>query len=391
MRIGLLLPSVFTSHNYGHGMIFAPLPLAIDLANGLVKRGHEVFFYASSDVKTLATVIPGNSLLLDKATIYKHEKIKDDPAERARVFTIIKRDFENKLTMEAYKDARDGKLDIIHSYHDVAANYFDEVTRTPTVYTLHDPLPQKEGTIKYERLKMFTHHKYISISLNQRKSILHLNFVATIYHGLDLAYYPFSEKPQDHLVSLGRLIPEKGVSIAIQVALSCNVSLHNASSTAALSRDEEYAKAHINPHVNGKNIVQKGYLSQPQKAAFLGAGKALIFPMQWEEPFGLTMIEAMACGTPVLVFARGSALELIKDGETGFLVNPSDDDIRGDFLIKKTGIEGMKEAVQRLYALSPEEYVAMRVASRKRVEEYFTVDHMVSNYENLYKKILNRY
>lgn len=390
MRIGLLLPSVFTSHNYGDGMIFAPLPLAIDLANGLVKRGHEVLFYASSDVKTQATIIPGNSLLLDKTTIYKNEKIRDDPAERARVFTIVKRDFENKLTMEAYSDAVNGKIDIIHSFHDVAANYFNEVTKIPTVYTLHDPLPQKEGTIKYERMKMFQHHNYVSISLNQRKSILPLHFVANIYHGLDLANYPFSETPQEHLVSLGRLIPEKGVALAIQVALSCCVSLHNASSTAVLSRDEEYAREHINPYINGQNIVQQGYLRQPEKAAFLGDGKALIFPMQWEEPFGLTMIEAMAVGTPVLVFARGSSPEIVVDGETGFLVNPSDEDIRGDFIIKKTGKEGMKEAVERLYGLSPEEYTKMRYASRKRVEDHFTAEQMVDNYEVLYQKILNK-
>lgn len=388
MRIGLLLPSVFTSHSYGDGMIFAPLPLAIDLVNGLVKKGHEVFFYTSPDVHTLATVIPGNSVLLDKKTIYEKEKIKDDAAERMRIFTIIKRDFENKLTMQAYKDAREGKIDIIHSYHDVAANYFDEATKIPTVYTLHDPLPQKEGTIKYERLKMFAHHNYISISLNQRKSILPLHFVANIYHGLDLSKYPFSENSQQNLVSLGRLIPEKGVAIAIQVALSCHVSLHNASSTARLSRDEDYAREHINPYVDGKTIIQQGYLMQPEKAAFLGNGKALIFPMQWEEPFGLTMIEAMAVGTPVLVFARGSAPEIVIDGETGFLVNPSDQDIRGEYIIKKTGIEGMKEAVERLYSLSPEAYTKMRYASRKRVEEHFTAEQMVSNYEKLYEKIL---
>lgn len=390
MRIGLLLPSVFTSHNYGDGMIFAPLPLAVDLANGLVKKGHTVIFYASADVDTQATIVPGNSALLDKQKIYINEKIKDNPAERARVFTIIKRDFENKLTMEAYRDAVNGKIDIIHSFHDVAANYFNEVTHVPTVYTLHDPLPQKEGTIKYERMKMFAHHNYVSISLNQRKSILHLNFVANIYHGLDLSDYPFSENPKDHLVSLGRLIPEKGVAIAIQVALSCGVSLHNASSTAILSRDEDYAREQINPYVNGQNIVQQGYLRQPEKAAFLGDGKALIFPMQWEEPFGLTMIEAMAVGTPVLVFARGSAPEIVVDGETGFLVNSSDDDSRGDFIIKKTGIEGMKEAVQRLYALSNEDYIKMRHSSRKRVEDHFTAQQMVSNYEALYQKIISQ-
>jgi glycosyltransferase involved in cell wall biosynthesis len=390
MRIGILLPSVYTSQNYGEGMIFAPLGAAIDLANGLVKNGHQVFFYSSSDVLTTAKIVPGNSVLLNKTLVYEKVKIKDDALKPSKMLNIIKRDFENELTMRAYKDAAEGKLDIIHSYHDFSAHYLNEVTNFPTVYTLHDTLPQKENSIEYERLKLFSHHKYVSISLNQRKSILQLQFIANIYHGLDLDKYPFSEKGEGQLVSLGRLIPEKGVGIAIQTALSCGIRLSIASSTVAVNRDEDYMKEQIEPYVNGETILLQGFLNQPQKAAFLATGKALIFPMQWEEPFGLTMIEAMACGTPVIAYARGSAPELIRDGVTGFLVNSSEEDIRGEYVVKKTGVAGLKEAVERMNSMSEEEYTQMRVASRKHVEDNFTVEKMVENYEALYKSILEK-
>ena len=117
--------------------------------------------------------------------------------------------------------------------------------------------------------------------------------------------------------------------------------------------------------------------------------KAFLMTINWEEPFGLVMIEAMACGTPVVAFARGSVPEIVKDGETGFIINPSDDDVRGDWIIKKTGFEGLCEAVNKLYSLSQEEYKQMRLACRKRVEERFTIEKMVEEYEKVYQDVLN--
>jgi len=127
-----------------------------------------------------------------------------------------------------------------------------------------------------------------------------------------------------------------------------------------------------------------------EKNKILSNPKLFLFPIQWEEPFGLVMIEAMATGTPVVAFARGSAPEVIKDGKTRFIVNPSDDDIRGDFIIKKTGIEGLCEAVERIYSMPEEQYRKMRKACREHVEKNFTVEKMVDEYEKIYKEILNK-
>jgi len=389
MRIGILLPSIFASKIYGDSRIFAPLPLAIMLADFLVKKGHTVYLYGSIESKTIASIISGNEKLLDKTIIYEKIRDKETSDQKYRTGEVIKFDFENELTMRAYADAREGKLDIIHSFHDFSAHYFEEVSQFPTLYTLHDPLPQTANTIEYERLKLFKDQRYVSISMSQRKSIVPLNFVENIYHGVDLTKYPFMKNASDDLVFIGRLLPDKGVAMAIQVALDAERKMHIASSDNYT--ESTYYKETIAPFEEEGEISISGFFpSDSEKAAFLGQGKAFLFPLQWEEPFGLVMIESMATGTPVIAFARGSVPEIVVDGETGFLVNPSDEDIRGDFLIKKTGIEGMKEAIARLYDLSLQDYAQMRLASRKRVDEHFTVEQMVSNYEALYKHILGR-
>jgi glycosyltransferase involved in cell wall biosynthesis len=123
-------------------------------------------------------------------------------------------------------------------------------------------------------------------------------------------------------------------------------------------------------------------------SAFYGGSRLTLFPIQWEEPFGLVMTESMATGTPVIAFARGSVPEVMKDGETGFIINPSDNDIRGNWLIKKTGVEGLIEAINKIYDMPANEYLKMRKNCRKHVEQKFSMEKMVDSYEDVYKKIL---
>lgn len=125
-----------------------------------------------------------------------------------------------------------------------------------------------------------------------------------------------------------------------------------------------------------------------EKQMIYGKAAYFLYPVQWEEPFGLVFLEAMTCGTPVIAFARGAVPEIIVDGVTGFIINPSDDDIRGDWIIKKTGVDGLREAIERISSLSKVNYEKMRQACRKHVEENFTVEKMVENYEKVYKKVI---
>ena len=146
MRIGLLIPHIYTSSVF-KDRIFAPLTLGVELANGLVKNGHEVLLYASKDVKTDAKVIPGDSRLSDEYLYYYQFRNRGEHDKEIVGVEARKRDFENDLTLKAYQHAKEGKIDIVHSFHDFLAHYFNDLTYFPTVYTLHDPLPQEKDLI----------------------------------------------------------------------------------------------------------------------------------------------------------------------------------------------------------------------------------------------------
>lgn len=368
MRIGLLIPHIYSSRIYQE-RIFAPLSIGVRFADTLVEKGHQVFFYTSRDVQTKATVIPGDYVLSDTDPIYYQIRYRDPEERKWTATEIRKRDFEFDLTLKAYKDAKQGKLDIIHSFHDFGAHYFDDLTGFPTVYTLHDPLPQDQNTIEYRRFSKFAHHNYISISNAQRKSILSLNFIATIYHGLALGEYEFNAKPKDYLIYFGRIIQDKGVDLAIQAALQTGLSLLIASSKNAGNNASDYMTQKVLPFIDGNKIKMVGYLEREAKSDFIKNAKAFVFPVQWEEPFGLTVIEAMACGTPVIAFRRGSMPELIIDGKTGIVVDPI------------LGQKGIEQGINNIASLN-------REACRKQVEENFTLSIMADKYIDAYKKVI---
>lgn len=384
MRIGILLPSIFASKKYGEGRIFAPGDLAISLADELVKRGHDVYLYTSRDVQTQAHVIPGNPYLTDQEPTYFQFRYRDALEQKYSTAEIVKRDFEYELTKQAYKDARNGKLDIIHSYHDFGAHYFNEITGFPTVYTLHDPMPQSEHTIEYHRFKQFGHHQYISISNAQRKSVVPLNFVQTIYHGIHLDRFVSSEVPGEYLMYFGRVMEDKGPDVAIDVAKQLGIPIKIATSAIRANRSASYYDTKIAPQIDGTMVSEIGFLTGKAMSDFIGHAKAFLFPLHWDEPFGMVMIESMACGTPVVAYNHGSVPEIVQDGVTGFIVDEDDSDRpgKGSWVIKTQGIAGLKEAVGRLGELS-------RAACRRRVEESFTVEHMAEQHEEVYKKILH--
>lgn len=386
MRIGLLLPSIYGANRYLKGRIFAPLAPAVALADKLVEKGHSVFFYGSGDIQTKAEIIPGDPKLTDSDPFYYLFRYRDPQEQEYSTAEIIKRDFEYDLTMQAYDDAiNKKKLDIIHSYHDFGAHYFNELTKFPTIYTLHDPLPQTKDTIEYRRLSKFKQHNYVSVSNSQRKGAIDLNFVDTVYHGLDIKDFEFDNDPEEQLIYFGRVLEDKGVDVAIKIALDLKIPLHIATSTIRANKSEDYYNSKIAPYIDGKKVVLRGFFEGKEKSDFIKKGKAFIFPLCWEEPFGLTIIEAMACGTPVIAYNRGSVSELVRDGVTGFIIDPDDEDRpgKGTWIIKKQGEEGLKEAVKRIGEID-------RMACRQHVEDNFTVEKMVEGYERVYSEILGR-
>jgi len=278
------------------------------------------------------------------------------------------------------------KFDIIHNHASWRFLIFEKLFFPQKfITTLHGPM-----NIDYQNI-VFLEHKdsyYISISNNQRKDLPNLNYVKTIYNGVDTNFFGFKEyEKQNYLLFFARFSPEKGVKEAIKTIEKVKRKLVIAAKID--KADQNFFESLKEKVQKNKNIEFHGEVGLDQKVSYYQNARALLVPIMWEEPFGLMFTEAMACGTPVITFARGSVPEVIKDGETGFIVNPSDDDIRGDFIIKKTGIEGLCEAVERIYSMPEAQYREMRRACREHVEKNFTVEKMVDAYEKTYEEILS--
>lgn len=390
MRIGLLVPSIYASKKYGEGRIFAPLPLAVDLGHALLAMGHQVVMYTSADVQTRAAIVPGDGTMLVPDPQYYQFRYREKDEAKYTALEIVKRDYEYDLTMRAYVDAQDGKLDIIHSYHDFGAHYFNEVTKFPTVYTLHDPLPQRRDTLEYFRYSRFRDHAYVSISNSQRSSVVSMRFVATVYHGIDPLRYVFSPRGNGGLIHFGRIMEDKGTDRAIAVAKKAGIPITIATSTIRANRSQGFYEEKIAPQIDNVQVKAVGFLEGDAKSQYIGSGEAFLFPLAWDEPFGMVMIEAMACGTPVIAYNRGSVPEIVRDGVTGFIIDPpegaaqqaNNKALQGTWKIKKTGEEGLLEALRRIGELD-------RNACRQHVEQHFSLASMAKGYVDAYTAVLS--
>jgi len=360
-----------TPESVPKGFSGAPEKVMYTIAEKMVEKGHDVFLFASGDSKTSAHLISAT----DKATSLDLS-INDKGAI----------DYEHLLISKCYYMAKQGYFDLIHSIFDVRSAFYAQFVSIPTVSTLHSPLSGHKKTI-LENFKKDQY--YVSISNAQRKPIPDLNYISTIYHGIELDNnsFSFGEGKDNYMIFVGRLMPEKGIKEIITAAKKLQKTVYLLG-TAIESSD--FWNIDIKPSIDNNLINQYGFLTIDKLKKYYQNAKLFFFPIQWEEPFGLVMIEAMACGTPVVAFARGSVPEIIKDGETGFIVNSSEGDKRGDWIVKKTGIDGLCEAVERIYSMPEEQYRQMRRNSRAHVEKNFTVERMVDEYEKVYQQIINK-
>jgi glycosyltransferase involved in cell wall biosynthesis len=336
-------------------IIYAPMGLACVVVKELKKRGHDVTLYTAKDSEIKIKKISNGMI--------SYYKLKDKLMSGGFHDQLQMTLYEQLLAAKMYKDSQAGKYDIIHAFH-LAPKIlpFVNLTKTPTVFTLHDPMDASwNKIIKYCPWR--NKANYISISDNQRKGMSDLNYVATIYNGLDLNNFKFPKKPKNYLAFLGRFSREKGVDVAVKVAAESGEKFKIAGNIWGGGFYDEKVK----PYLKKGEIENVGFLDKNKLSSFLGNAKALLFPIQWEEPFGLVMIEAMACGTPVIAFNRGSVSEVIKHGKTGFIVNNE---------------EEMKEAIKNIDKIKRED-------CRKHVEENFTIEKMVDGYEKAYWRILN--
>lgn len=205
-----------------------------------------------------------------------------------------------------------------------------------------------------------------------------------IPHGIDVSKIPFEENIGKNMVWIGRLDPsmQKGAPQAITLSNKMNIPLD----IYTYIEDEKYFESSIQPLLTKNIHLQTGVA----RTEYFKDAKLFLFPLQWEEPFGLTIVEAMASGTPVVAYAKGAVPEIIKDGKTGFIVNASAEDQRGDWIIKQTGEAGMMEAIQRIYAMPAAEYQAMKKTCREHVEKNFSIEKMVDGYQSAYSQIMGQ-
>jgi glycosyltransferase involved in cell wall biosynthesis len=230
------------------------------------------------------------------------------------------------------------------------------------VTTLHGRLDLPDLVPLY---KMFPSMPVVSISNAQRAPLPWVNWLGTVYHGLPEDLYTFRETPGTYLAFLGRITPEKGVEQAIAIAQQVGIPLKIAAKVDRV--DREYFQEVVRPLLQNNSLVEYlGEVGDANKDAFLGEAYAVLFPIDWPEPFGLVMIEAMACGTPVVAYPRGAVPEVLEDGVTGWIVE---------------GIEEAVQAVGRVSAIS-------RVRCRQVFEERFLASRMAQDYLRIYKELL---
>ena len=313
----------------------------------LVNLGHDVTMFGTGDSDVPCKVIPIFPHTLRSIEPYASDMQMRDAAKFLGVGKIIA-DIENE------------KFDIIHNNLGWRFLLFAKSFHTPMVTTLHKPISKGQEQMGY---LAYPDLQFVSISDNQRKPLPELQYIATVYNGIDMHMYPFSETHDDFLFFLGRMSPEKGVKEAIDVAKKTRTRLFIAAKVDFV--DEPYY-AMVKPLIDGKQIVMLGELSGAEKTKYLQQATALISPIQWEEPFGLVAIEAMSCGTPVLGMARGAYPEIITSGKNGFLA---------------TTVDEMVAQVGQINSID-------RHACRKTVEERFTRRHMAEAYVRVYEKLL---
>jgi glycosyltransferase involved in cell wall biosynthesis len=313
------------------------------LTEELARRGHDVTLFASGDSLTRArlTASTARALRLDPAA---GDALSPHVIELAQVFEHA------------------DEFDLIHCHVDYLAFPFGRLVRTPTLHTMHGRLDLPHLVPLFRH---FRHVPLVSISNAQRAPLhdLTLAWAGTVHHGIPLGPFPFSPARGRYLAFLGRISPEKRPDLAIEVAKRVGLPLRIAAKVDAA--DRAYFAREIEPLLDHPLIDFIGEIGDAEKADFLGGALALLFPIDWPEPFGLVMIEAMACGTPVIARPSGSVPEILDPGRTGFVADTLDE---------------LVDAVKRIDTID-------RAACRHHVERQFTVERMADDYEAIYRAL----
>jgi glycosyltransferase involved in cell wall biosynthesis len=334
IRVAVLAPIAWRTppRHYGPWELFASL-----LAEGLVAAGHHVTLFATADSITTASL---------------HATVPRGWSEDATIDAKVAECLHIAAVFE-----RADEFDVIHNGFDFLPLTYSELVSTPVLTTIHGFSSTRILPV-YERYDGTT--AYVSISDADRHPNLH--YAATIHHGIDLAEFAVHPSPGAHLLFFGRIHPDKGTAHAIEVARRCGRRLD----IAGIIQDEKYFRDAVAPHIDGERVRYLGAVDASMRAEILGGAHALLHLIDFDEPFGYSVAEAMACGTPIIANARGSMNELIEDGVTGYLVDD---------------VESAVTAVTSVGQLDRHRIAASAA-------ERFSVDTMIDKYVTVYRDVI---
>ncbi len=334
MKLAMLSPIAWRTPPRHYGPWEAVVSL---ITEGLVDRGLDVTLFATADSITRA-----------KLHAVCPRGYEEDPEIMPKVWECLH-------ISECFEHG--DEFDLIHNHFDFLPLTYTAMTRTPVVTTIHGFSSPRILPV-YKKYNGRVH--YVSISDADRSP--ELDYIATVHHGIDLSLFTFREKPEDYLLFFGRFHPEKGAREAIEAARRVGRRLI----MAGIIQDREYFEREVAPHIDGERVLYVGSAGPEKRDKLLGGAYALLHLISFDEPFGLSVVEAQACGTPVIAINRGSMPEVIDHGRTGFLCRD------------------LEEAVEALGRVGEID----RRACRRWVEERFSVDRMVDDYVRVYERIL---
>ena len=336
MKIALLSPVVWRTPPQKYGPWEQ---VASNIAEGLIEIGIDVTLFAT-----------GDSITKGKLEYIIEKPYGENPSMDAKVCECLH---------ISYLMERASEFDIIHNNFDFLPITYSRLIKTPMVTTIHGFSSPKIIPV-YKRYNDI--NNYVSISNSDRSP--ELEYIATIYNGINEKEFKFKEKQGDYLLFFGRIHPEKGTYECIQIAINAKMKLI----ISGLIQDEKYFKEKVEPFINNENIIYVGNSGPEKRDELLGGAYALLHPINFEEPFGLSVVESYFCGTPVIAYTRGSMPELILDGKTGFLVSDVNDAV---------------ETLKNIKNLDRKDCL-------RWAESNFTRLKMAEEYIDVYKKILNK-
>jgi len=337
--------------------------VASNLTEALVELGIDVTLFAAAGSATSATLVETTPYALENwPEAERNKPHRYDPSTGHLEGPPDGSLLERLHIAQCMERAAGGEFDVVHSHLHVHALIFSRLINCPLLTTLHGAA---WATAHHRALAAYRDQPFVSISDAERTLMPELNYVGTVYNGISLELFPFAEKKDDYLLFAGRLSPEKGPDVAIEVAARSGRRLLMAGMIEP--QYQSFFDAKIKPHLDGSRVEYLGLLSQKQLAPYYRNAAGVLFTINWCEPFGLVAVEAQASGTPLIATRWGALPEIIVEDETGFVVDSVDDAVA---------------AVDKLHTIKP-------AACRRNVEQRFTSAVMAKGYAQIYQSLIH--